>query len=240
MRLAGFLETSLCDWEGKVSSVVFTQGCNFSCPYCHNPGLVPAAGPEAATDAEEIGGRLRAIRGWIDGVVVTGGEPTLQGGLDRWLGGLKRAGHRVKLDTNGSRPRILERLLDAGLVDAVAMDVKSAPTAERYREACGREVDFGAVRASAEMLREAGVEVEFRTTAVPGLADGEDIRAIAEWLGASARYIIQQFRPGGCLDGRFDRVSPFPDEQLSKMRAIASDLVAECRVRGEKLSGGRE
>lgn len=235
MKISGIIENSLSDWPGRMSFVVFTPSCNFRCPFCHNPALVEDR--EEGLKPAEVARRLEAQKGWVGGVVVSGGEPTLQEGIEEWIGSVKAMGFPVKLDTNGSRPEVLERLLSAGLVDSVAMDVKAAPEEARYSRACGGVPALGAARRSRDLLRRSGLPVEFRTTAVPGLLDSSEVPSLARWLGHKALWVIQQFRPGRCLDKTYDGLKPFRDEELQTMRALAAGEVGQCLIRGGNGSG---
>jgi pyruvate formate lyase activating enzyme len=193
-----WLETSLLDWPGKVAAVVFLPGCNFRCPFCHNHRLVTAPGEMPDIPLDDILTRLGDLAGWVDGVVVSGGEPTLHQGLPDLLRTFRAAGLLVKLDTNGSRPDVLARLLAEGLVDHVAMDVKAPLEPERYARLAGREVDLEAIRASIRIIRSSGLPHTFRTTAVPGWHAPGDMESIAALLPGSA-HLVQSFRPGETL-----------------------------------------
>lgn len=191
IRIGGFQPVSLVDFPGRVASVVFFQGCSFRCPWCHNPSLVQPHLFGETIPEEVILERLERRRGKIGGVVVTGGEPTLQTGLDDFLHRLRDLGFATKLDTNGAQPEALQRILSEGLVDFVAMDLK-APWG-RYDEACGVAVDLEAVQASLSILRASGIPHHLRTTdwAHFDVSEREAIEAIA--TGSPLRW--QEFRP---------------------------------------------
>jgi pyruvate formate lyase activating enzyme len=190
--VAAFVPLSLSDHEGHVAAVVFVHGCNFRCPFCHNADLVlPDRDSRVALRDEEVIARLRDRRGFLDSVVVSGGEPTLQRGLADFLAEVKRLGFGVKLDTNGSRSDVVADLLEEGFVDYVAMDLKAPPG--RYAEFAGVPVALDAIRESVSTIRERAPDYEFRTTVAPGLA-GEDLLAIAQWIRGAKRYILQPFR----------------------------------------------
>jgi pyruvate formate lyase activating enzyme len=190
--IAALVPLSLSDHEGRIAAVVFVRGCNFRCPFCHNADLVrPARGGDPMLPVEYVLARLRDRRGFLDSVVVTGGEPTLQPDLADLLAAIRELGFAVKLDTNGSRPDILASLLDRRLVDFVAMDLK-APL-PRYAEFCGVRADVGAIERSIACIRQDAPDYEFRTTVAPGLA-GEDLRTIAEWVRGAKSYVLQAFR----------------------------------------------
>ncbi len=192
MELAHLVPTSLLDYPDRVAAVLFTVGCSFRCPFCHNAELVL---PEKARelrllDQDEVLTFLAERKGFLDGLVITGGEPTLQPGLHEFLAEVKRLGFLVKLDTNGSLPDVLEDLLVRGLVDYVAMDVK-APLA-RYSDLAGVSVDLSAIERSTRLVRGRAPDYEFRTTVAPGL-QGEDLKEIAALLAGSRRWFLQPF-----------------------------------------------
>jgi pyruvate formate lyase activating enzyme len=200
MKLAGFVPLSLCDYPGRVASVVFTQGCNFRCPWCHNAHLVPpSARAGGLLDEEQVLACLGGRRPRVDSVVVSGGEPTLHAALPRFLRRLKEVGLKVKLDTNGSRPGVLRGLLAAGALDFVAMDVK-APWS-RYAELAGvAACDVSAVRDSLALIASSGVAHQFRTTRVDPFLSERDYADIRAQIPAGSPHMWQVFRPGACLD----------------------------------------
>lgn len=195
-RLAGVQRAGMLDWPGRVAATVFLSGCNLRCAYCHNPELV--ASPRRSESADSFFAYVADRRAWLDGVVITGGEPTLEPGLRPLLERLKREGMPVKLDTNGTAPEVLGELLYAGLVDFVAMDVKALP--ERYERVTGRADLWPAVERSIELVINSGVEHEFRTTCYPIAVGPNDLPKIASLLVGGQRYALQQFRPQRTLD----------------------------------------
>ena len=201
MVIRGLQKLTLLDYPGKVACTVFTDGCNFACPFCHNASLVhrPDTPPNHAAPAisqAEVLAFLAKRKGILDGVCITGGEPLLQAGLGAFLQEVKAMGFAVKLDTNGSLPTRLKELVGAGLVDYVAMDIKNSP--ERYAETIGRRIyDLSAVRESVDFLRSLPDRYEFRTTVVSEFHTEADIAAIADWLAGSERYFLQSFRDSG-------------------------------------------
>jgi pyruvate formate lyase activating enzyme len=191
--VAALVPLSLSDHDGHVAAVVFTSGCNFRCPFCHNADLVlperATSGPRVPVD--EVLDELRDRRDFLDSVVVSGGEPTLQPGLQEFLAAVRAVGLRVKLDTNGSRPDVLRPLFEGNLVDYVAMDIKAPPA--RYAEFAGVPVDLVRIEESIRLIRSMASDYEFRTTVAPGLA-AQDLRAVADWISGAKRYILQPFR----------------------------------------------
>lgn len=200
LTIGGYEPFSLSDYPGHPSAVVFAQGCNWRCPFCHNPGLleVRAAGAPAAPGRPELEAgavltRLRERRGWLGGVVVSGGEPTVQGDeLPGFLAAVKAMGYRTKLDTNGSRPEVLAGVLGAGLADYVAMDIKAPGDSRRYALLAGVEVDLEAVRRSAALIVASGVEHHFRTTWAQGWLEEADRPGILAMVPAGSRHVWQR------------------------------------------------
>ncbi len=228
MNIQGFQKMTLLDFPGRVACTVFTGGCNLRCPFCHNAGLVrtPLAG---ANQTEEVLGYLSRRQGVLEGVCVTGGEPLLQPDLTAFLRQVKDLGYGVKLDTNGSLPRRLAAVLDTGLVDYVAMDIKSSPAG--YPVAVGGEVDMDAIRESVRLLRESGVPHEFRTTAVKGIHTPEDFEAIGRWLaGPDVRYFIQHFVDSGALLG--SGCGPFSPGEMEALLQTVRPFIPGAALRG--------
>jgi len=192
VRIGGFEPFSLSDFPGTVAAAIFTQGCNFRCSYCHNSQLLPVNG---GTAPGPVLNRLRQRAGVVQGVVLTGGEPTLHPGLLFLAALLRWDGFRVKLDTNGSNPDVLQELLDAGVLDFVAMDVKAPPG--RYHRVAGPGVREGAVWRSVEIVASSGVPHLFRTTWDQDLLSEADIRAIREALPSGSEYVVQRCRKRG-------------------------------------------
>jgi pyruvate formate lyase activating enzyme len=236
-RILGWSKTTLLDYPGRIASTLFLQGCNFRCPYCHNPDLVlsePGGGKTPLLDSEEILAYLSTYSRMIEGVCLTGGEPLLQKGLAELCRRIRRLGLRVKLDTNGSLPGRLASLLDGFLLDYVAVDIKGPPGkigAMARTEAPEAEL-AAATKATVDLLQASGVQYELRTTVVPGLLDDGDLLAVGEWLAGDHRYFLQQFRPGKCLDPLFTGLRPYPPEFLHEQARALSGFFSECSVRG--------
>jgi pyruvate formate lyase activating enzyme len=217
--IKGFLPTSLIDWPGNVCSVVFLGGCGFRCPACHNSNLVLE--PESLPDfpLDQILNKLKGHTGWIDGVTVSGGEPTARKSLPDLLKTFRTMGLRNKLDTNGSNPSMLNELVGRRLLDAVYMDVKAPLNMKHYSNVAGVPVDIRVIKRSIEILKNSNLEVVFRTTAVPGLVEEPQIREIRDYLGPDRPFILQFFRNTSTLDPGFVKVQEFPQERIESMRA---------------------
>lgn len=216
--IKGFVSTSMVDWPGNICSVIFLGGCGFRCPSCHNHRLVVE--PEKIPDhpLEDILKALEERRGWIDGVTVTGGEPTFSKNLPELLSALRQTGVKIKLDTNGSHPIMIERIIALGLVDAVSMDIKAPLSEALYSRAAGVRVNPGVIRRSLHVLKSSDLEVTYRTTVVPGLiAEPELVRIVTE-LGDVDRFTIQPFRNLSTLDPSFSQVEEYSLERFEFMR----------------------
>lgn len=230
MGVKGFQGTSLLDFPGRIASLIFFGGCNLHCPYCHNPALVLE--PESYPDIplEELLAELAERRGFIDGVVVTGGEPTLAPQLLPLLRGVRELGLQIKLDTNGLAPKVLEGLLTDQLVDYIACDLKTSP--ERYPELQWRGGGAGPLRESLVLLRSAQLPVEFRTTCAPGLVEAADIEAMGLAIEGAQEWVLQQFVPAHAMEPACRALDPHSVETLQGFAALARDYVPNVRLRG--------
>ncbi len=224
MKFGGFQKTSLIDFPGRISSILFTVGCNLRCPFCYNRRLIIEPKPPflSEEDALKI---LESRRKYVDAVVITGGEPTLNEDLPVFVRRLKEKGFSVKLDSNGFFPQVLERCLPD--VDYVAMDVKTS--LDKYRLLGAKETK-GFLR-SIGLLKEGRVEYEFRNTAVPGLVDEDDVVKIGEMVRGARRFVFQQFLPGSTLDEKFNNVKPYPPEVITGYAGIMKSYVEEVTLR---------
>ena len=229
MLICGLQKLTLLDWPGRVACTVFTGGCNLRCPYCHNAGLVLRPAEQPVIDPQEVFDLLEKRRGILDGVCVTGGEPLLQPDLADFLRAVRALGVGTKLDTNGLLPAKLAALLDAGLVDFVAMDIKGAPA--RYGELTGVPgLDIAPVLESIELLKNGPVPYEFRTTIAPETHSPEDFHAIGELIRGARAYYIQGYRDSGDTVGA-PLTSPSPAEARAIL-AVAREYVPYAELRG--------
>jgi len=210
----GYLPASFLDWDGHVAAVVFTRGCNFRCPWCHNSGLVLGMGE--ALDLARITDDIRRRIKFLDGVVLTGGEPTIWSGLFDFLLKMKEFEISVKLDTNGSMPGIIERVLEEGMADHVAMDVKSPIDRCSLKRVTGVDADPEAIRKSIAIIKRAAPSYEFRTTFIDCLLTIEDMKKIRNELDDDPHWVIQPFRPVDCLDPDFCSRPQADSEMLKK------------------------
>ena len=236
MEIKGFIDVSFVDWDGKVSAVMFLPNCNFRCPFCHNLNLVLNPENIETIPFEQVKKQLEKQRGWIDGVCITGGEPTLHSNLPELCSRLKKMGFLVKLDTNGTNPAILKELMNKGLIDYVAMDIKAPLTAEKYSRASGVKAEelLQKVKESIEALLESNIDYEFRTTVVPTLHDLEDIRQICRSLVGCRKYVLQKFDVSlgkETLNPEFMKLKPFTDEDMQKFLDAAQKLIPNTKLR---------
>jgi pyruvate formate lyase activating enzyme len=225
IEIKGFLETSLSDWPGKLCSVLFLPACNFRCPYCHNHPLVFHPEKYATIPWEDILGRLRLLRNWIDGVCLTGGEPSLHTNLPVLVREIKRHRFLIKLDTNGSNPKRLQNLIEAGEIDFVSMDVKAPLDPFRYSRSTGIPVNLEPILESIEILKKGKVDYEFRMTVVPGLHQEEDIQTLGDQLRAGPRFILQNFSPENPLDPSLKNIAPYDPKVLRKIEREVQRMV---------------
>ncbi|OGP90741.1 MAG: anaerobic ribonucleoside-triphosphate reductase activating protein [Deltaproteobacteria bacterium RBG_16_48_10] len=225
IEIKGFLETSLSDWPGKLCSVLFLPTCNFRCPYCHNHPLVFHPEQYATIPLEDILGRLRFLRNWVDGVCLTGGEPSLHSDLPVLVREIKRHRFLIKLDTNGSNPQRLENLIEAREVDFVSMDVKAPLDPFRYSRSTGLPVKLEPILESIEILKRGKVDYEFRMTVVPGLHQEEDIQTLGDQLRAGPRFILQNFNPESPLDPSLKNIAPYDPKVLKKIEREVQEMI---------------
>ncbi|MDD2730915.1 MAG: anaerobic ribonucleoside-triphosphate reductase activating protein [Candidatus Portnoybacteria bacterium] len=230
MVLGGLQKLTLIDYPGKLAATVFTVGCNFSCPFCHNPELVDAKKikEQPRVPEKEFFDFLDSRREKLEAVCITGGEPTIQPDLEKFIRKIKDLGFLVKLDTNGTNPDLLEKFLAEKLVDYVAMDIKTA--LENYGKVVGRDVSLANIQRSVELTRQAP-DYEFRTTILPALHSDEDILSIGRWLQGSKKYYLQQFRPIKTLDAAFEKESPMEWERLVNLKKSLEVFFGECGIR---------
>ncbi|MFZ0131729.1 MAG: anaerobic ribonucleoside-triphosphate reductase activating protein [Desulfobacterales bacterium] len=232
MIIGGLQKNSFIDFPGRIGCVLFSSGCNFHCPYCHNPELahgLPAAEPPHTL--EQFYAFLAARRSFLEGVVISGGEPTLQADLAAVCRAVKDLGFEVKLDTNGSRPRVLQRLLAEGLIDYVAMDIKADPS--RYAPVFLADDVQAAIRESIGIVMTSAPAYEFRTTCVRPIIDEDVIAAIAHLIEGADRYVLQSFQNQRLLDPAFFQPAEpaITGAQMRRLQAVAQKRVGHCLIR---------
>lgn len=229
MEIHGFLKTTLLDYPGRVACTVFFGGCNFRCPYCHNGDLVLSPKSLPLIPKEEVISHLEKRQGILDGVCITGGEPTLQPDLTVFLAEIKDLGYKIKLDTNGSRPEILKSLWEKGLIDYVAMDIKHAP--EHYSDICNLpDFSMEPIRESVSFLLEGHFPYEFRTTVVRELHEKEDFEQIGAWIAGADAYYLQAYRESEQVIHPV--FSSYTKEELEEIRSLLKNYLSHVEIRG--------
>jgi len=228
--VSGWTKVSLLDYPGHLCSVVFLSGCNLRCVYCHNKELVNEERPFHRFSWEELLRWLERNKRMIDGVCFTGGEPTLCGDLVSMTYDVKKLGLKVKVDTNGTQPRVLEKLLQEGLVDFVAMDIK-AP-ADKYEQLCRTKISVDDLSESVKLIKTLALEYEFRTTFHPSILSIEDFEQICEWLKGASKYVVQCCRTGNNLDPSFGKLPPARYEDVIEIAQLCSSYFTDFVLRG--------
>ncbi len=231
MQIGGLQKVTLIDYPGRIAATIFLTGCNFRCPFCYSSELVL---PEKIKKQPRISEKdffkfLKERKKLIDGVVVCGGEPAISKGLISLIKKIKKEGFLVKLDTNGSEPKILEELIDKKLIDYVAMDIKGPK--EKYGEFSGQKVNVRKIQKSIDILKKGKIDYEFRSTIVPTLHKKGDVIEMAKWIRGAKRYYLQNFRPEKTIDPKFEKIKPYPQEFLLEIQKAISPFFEICQVR---------
>ena len=228
MKICGLNKTTLLDYPGCVAATVFLGGCNFRCPFCHNGDLVLHSGNMKAYSEEEIFSLLDKRRNVLEGVCITGGEPTLYKKLPEFILKIKELGYKVKLDTNGSNPAMLQKLVEGGYVDYVAMDIK-APVSG-YDRVCGVQVDIKDIEESVDFLKTGKVPYEFRTTVVKELHTREDVLEIGKWIWGAENYYLQSYQETD--ENICKGFSAMEKEELFALERELQSYIKNVKVRG--------
>jgi pyruvate formate lyase activating enzyme len=230
MMIGGYQKLTLIDYPGKLATTVFTVGCSFRCPFCHNPELVTEIKPLNYGDQEkEFFAHLKKRVGKLQGVCITGGEPTIQPDLIDFIKKVKKMGFLVKLDSNGSRPDVLKKILDAKLVDFVAMDIKNS--LEKYSQTVGTKADADRIQLSIDLIRNSRLPHEFRTTVVPGIHTEKDFEKIGKWLQGEPKYYLQKYREDVILDQKLKKKTKGKKLDLEKIKQNIAPYFGEVIIR---------
>ncbi|MEO0117194.1 MAG: anaerobic ribonucleoside-triphosphate reductase activating protein [candidate division WOR-3 bacterium] len=235
MEIYSFIPNSLSDWDGKVSGVIFVGGCNFLCPFCQNYPLAvknPKRFNLEPLPYEEIEKTLQRNKRWLDGVVITGGEPLIHPEIFSLTQRIKRLGFPIKIDTNGSFPYVLMRLKKEGLIDYCALDIKTVLNPVKYQLATGRKVEIGLIERTIRFLLEGNLDYEFRTTLVRKFVGEEEIEEIGKKIAGGKRYYLQQYIPERARQKEFRRVLPYSREEAAVLLRKAKRYVKEVKLRG--------
>ena len=229
MIFGGFEKSTLIDYPGKIASVVFTIGCNFRCPYCHNPELVNKT-IKKTIDEQDVLNFLDNRKSMIDGLVITGGEPTIyKDDLLQFIKKVKEKGFLVKLDSNGTNPDFFKKVIEEKLVDYIAMDMK-APL-RKYSQTVARPVDVDKIRESINLLLQSPIDYEFRTTVVKSITSPDDLREIGQEIKGAKKYYLQQFIPTKILNPQFKKKTTYTKDELKSFREMMKNYVDYCEIR---------
>ena len=228
--IVGLQKLTLLDYPGKVACTLFTRGCNFKCPFCHNASLVVRADEQKPYANADILAFLKKRAGVLDGVAITGGEPTLVSGLCDLIKEIKVLGYAVKLDTNGTRPEVIRRLVEDNLVDYVAMDIKNHPSKYAYTVGLPDSYDLSPIIESKNYLMEGHVDFEFRTTVAKPFHTEEDFHIIGEWLKGSEKYFLQQFKDSGDIIGK--EISSYNESEMENFLNVLLPFMPNAQLRG--------
>lgn len=230
MIIKGFQPTTLIDYPGKIACIVFVTSCNFRCGFCYNKKLVDDTPELNEISQEEILEFLEKRKVLLDGVVITGGEPTLHNDLPDFIAKVKDKGFSVKLDTNGTNPEMVKKLIDDKLIDYIAMDIKNSP--EKYSETTNVKVNMEKINETIKLIRNSGLDYEFRTTAFPRMMTKEDFLKIGEWLKGSKKYCIQQFKSmGDLIDINFLNEKMYSEPDLNEIKKLLEPYFDKIEVR---------
>ena len=229
MQISGFIKMTLLDYPNKVAATVFTGGCNMRCPFCHNPKLVFGEIKTPAVSNEDFFAFLKKRKHFLDGICITGGEPTMQKDLEEFMKKIKAFGLLVKLDTNGTFPKKIRNWIEQGIIDYVAMDIKNSP--EKYAMTMGASQNLlDLIMESVKLLKEGKIEYEFRTTVVKEFHEEDDFHKIGAWLKGANAYYLQKFRD--CKATIIGGLHPVEDETMERFRAVASLYIENTKIRG--------
>ncbi len=229
LPIKGLQKTSLIDYSPYISCVVFLSGCNFRCGFCQNPDLLVEVDKTPTISEEEFFSFLEKRKRWLEGVCITGGEPCLYSELPDFIKRVKELGYKVKVDTNGTSPAMLRKLINNKLVDYIAMDIKGS--LDNYDKAANIKVDKERIKESVKVVMESGIDYEFRMTCVPGLAEKDDFERIGKWLEGCGKFFIQQFSNKVCLDKGFEKIKPFSNSELEEFRGVLEKYIGKVEIR---------
>ena len=233
IEIGGIEKSTLIDYPGRIACTVFLIGCNFRCPFCYSSELVlhEKIKLQPRISQKDFFKFLKERQGLIDGVVICGGEPTISKDLPEFIRKIKKLGFLIKLDTNGSNPEMLKKLIKEGIIDYVAMDIKAPLESQKYNRGVGVKVDLDKIRESIEIIKNSYVDYEFRTTVVPTIHTKEDIIQIAKEISPAKKYYLQNFRPEKTIDPTFEKIKPYPKEFLLEIKKEIEKFFEVCEIR---------
>jgi pyruvate formate lyase activating enzyme len=231
MNIRGLYKTSLVDYPEKITSTIFLGGCNLRCGYCHNPDLALNSPVLEKIEEEKVFAFLQKRRGLLDGITISGGEPTIEKGLIPFLEKVKSLKLLIKLDTNGFLPHVVSSCVEKKLIDYVAVDIKTSP--EKYPSLTGTTLSFNEVLSTIDILKSSGIDHELRTTCVPEFVTVDDIKKIGESIGSVKKYYLQQFvNTNTLLDGKIKTLTPYSIDYLYELKNEAEKFSSFCSIRG--------
>lgn len=228
MLIGGFQKSSLIDFPEKISAIIFTQGCNFRCPYCHNPEIIEQNSATALAVAPILE-FLNSRKNKLDGIVITGGEPTIQKELPELITKIKGEGFSIKLDTNGTNPKMISSLIDKKLIDYIAMDIKGP--IEKYSQIVNKQVNTDNILESINVIKNSGIDHEFRTTVIKSQLCQNDFEEIGKTIAGSKRYYLQKFIPTKLLDESFFNETTYNDEEFAQIINILKKYINTIELR---------
>jgi pyruvate formate lyase activating enzyme len=236
MQISGLQKLTLIDYPNKIACIIFLFGCNFKCGFCHNPNLILPEKESKPILKEEVLDFLKKRKPYIDGVCITGGEPTINSSLPRFIEQIKELGYAVKIDTNGTNPDMISELIERRLVDYIAMDIKNYK--EGYYPLINSEADMENIEKSIKIIINSGVEYEFRTTCIKGYHSEETVKKIGQWIfrvsgKKPGKYFLQRFirRDSGLVDDKFLSVEEMPMDEMKNLKRAAEEFFEEVEVR---------
>lgn len=233
MKISGFIKNSLIDYPGKIASVIFTQGCNMQCKFCHNDELIPFSKAASYFSEDEILSYLSKAKGFIDALVITGGEACLQVGLYNFIRKVKEIGLCVKLDTNGSNPKLLQELLSENLIDYVAMDVKTSLNLFNYQKLVGDQFTnkmMNEIKESISLLKSSTIDVEFRSTLIKTVHSKDSIIGLSAFLNTDRLFSLQSFSSEKVFDPTFKNLNSFSIKEMNEISELCKAYTPNIRV----------
>ena len=234
LEIKGMIETSFLDWDGQIVTTLFVPKCNFRCPFCQNSALIERPDEFETIDFARIKRFLKQNKNFIDGVCLTGGEPLVYSDIGELISKVRDLGMKIKLDTNGSFPQVLNKLINDGLIEHIAMDIKAPLNQEAYERCSGAKINLDHLRESIELIMSSDIDYEFRTTVVPTLLEEKDILMICKDIEGAKKYVLQQFVPEHSLSPEFRKIKPYPRERIEDMVEQGRGYVKKMLARGLK------
>ncbi len=231
MQIGGLQKLTLIDYPGRLAATVFLCGCNFHCRFCYNSELVlpQKIKKQPKISEKEFFSFLKERKNLLEGIVLSGGEPCIHQDLPDFIKKIKKLGYLVKLDTNGSNPEMIKKLINDNFLDYIAMDIK-APKG-KYRKICKKRVNIKNIERSVKFLKNSNIDFEFRTTVVPAILEKEDILKIARWISPAKKYFLQNFRPEKTIDSKFEKIKPYPQEYMLDILKAIAPFFEICQIR---------